>query len=160
MNSLPNRYTLANSPSTPYVVKVIIFLSTKKLIFYIFYSSQQTSSNDFETTKTSSSSHNKFPLPISELPSYDNNRASYDNILNYCLNPSNESNSIYAKFNFTNQEKQFEQRCANYDNLSYLVIDGISSKKLSKREIGKIASCKDYFAATTGFRFNENGQRE
>jgi len=167
MNSLPNRYTLANSPSTPYVVKVIRFLSTQKLIFYIFYSEQQTSSNDFETTKTSSSSPNKFPLyalPISELTSYDNNRASYDNILNYCLNPSNESNSIYAKFNFhsgyTNQEKQFEQRCANYDNLSYLVIDGISSKKLSKREIGKIASCKEYFAATTGFRFNENGQRE
>ncbi|CAF0858688.1 unnamed protein product, partial [Adineta steineri] len=154
MNSLPNRYVLANSQPTPYVVK-------------------QTSSDDFEMNKTSSSSkdnNHKFPLffsPISELTSYDINRASYDNILNYCLNPMNESNSIYAKFNFhqrnnsSNKDKQFEQRCANYDNLSYLVIDGpssSSSKKFLNRKIGKIASCKDYFAATTGFSFNENGQ--
>jgi hypothetical protein len=123
--------------------------------------------------KTKISLLNKFPLfasPIPELPSYDDNRASYDNILNYCLNQSNDSNSIYAKFNFhprlkslSNQEEQFEQRCANYDNLSYLVIDGISSKSSvnkEKKRLGKIASCKDYFAATTGRIFNENEQRE
>jgi len=96
---------------------------------------------------------------ISFPTSYDDNRASYDNILNYCLNPINESNSIYEKFNF-NTKEQFEQRCANYDNLSYLVIEKIPSRKFSNKGIGKIASCKDYFAATTGFSFNENGQRE
>ncbi|CAF0793229.1 unnamed protein product [Adineta ricciae] len=153
MNSLPNRYTLANSQPMPYVVK-------------------QISSDDFNTNQTSSSKQNnyKFPLfvsPSSELSSANSSRASYDNILNYCLNPANESNSIYAKFSFQQRdskpktdEKQFEQRCANYDNLSYLVIDGITSKKFLHRGIGKISSCKDYFAATTGFIFNENGQRD
>ncbi len=112
-----------------------------------------------ELNKTSSSKYsllNKFPLfasPIPELPSY----ASYDNILNYCLN---DTNSIYTKFNFPHQDEQYDQRCANYDNLSYLIIDGISSKKISNKGIGKIASCKDYFAATTGFIYKENGQRE
>jgi hypothetical protein len=64
------------------------------------------------------------------------------------------------KFDFrhgnSNSDEQFEQRCANYDNLSYLVMEKI----LPKKRIGKIASCKDYFAATTGFVFEENGQRE
>ncbi|CAF0897341.1 unnamed protein product [Rotaria sordida] len=120
MNSASNRYTLANSQSIPYVVK------------------EQISSNNLQSNKTNNSSYNKislfnkfplFALPISELTSYNDNRALYDNILNYCLNPSNESNSIYAKFdfhrrslNFSNPEEQFEQRCANYDNLSYLII--------------------------------------
>jgi hypothetical protein len=54
--------------------------------------------------------------------------SSYDNILNYCLNPKIDPN-------FT--ENQFENRCANYDNLSYL------TKPISK--YGKISSCKDYF---------------
>ncbi|CAF4038256.1 unnamed protein product [Rotaria sp. Silwood2] len=155
INSTSNRYTLANSQSTPYVVK-------------------QTSSGNLELNKTNSSSHNKislfnkFPLlslPISELTSYDDNRALYDNILNYCLNPLNESNSIYSKFDFhhrslnlSNQEEQFEQRCANYDNLSYLVIDGISSKNFSNRGKINIASCKDYFDATNRFILNENEQ--
>jgi hypothetical protein len=136
---------------------------------YIFFSKQQTSSDNFESNKTSSSSNNKnsllnkFPLfasPIPELSPKDMNRASYDNIFNYCLNPINDSNSIYAKFDFHRPDEQFEQRCANYDNLSYLIIDGISSKKFSNKGIGKIASCKDYFAATTGFVYHENGQRE
>jgi hypothetical protein len=120
-----------------------------------------------QTSSSSSSNKISFPLfasPIPELTSCDDNRASYDNILNYCLNPSNESNTIYEKFNFNQKnftsEEQFERRCANYDNLSYLVIDKISPKKFSNKGIGKIASCKDYFAATTGFSFNENGQRE
>lgn len=114
---------------------------------------------------------NKFPLfalPISELSSPSTNRELYDNVLNYCLNPLDESNLIYAKFDFhnrsinlKNQDEQFEQRCSNYDNLSYLVIDGISSKTLSNRGIGNIASCKDYFAATNRFIFNdENVKRE
>ncbi len=68
------------------------------------------------------------------------------------------------KFDFrhgnSNSDEQFEQRCANYDNLSYLVMEKISPKKCSRKGIGKIASCKDYFAATTGFVFEENGQRE
>jgi hypothetical protein len=62
--------------------------------------------------------------------------------------------------NFNQEEQQFEQRCANYDNLSYLVIEKPCSKKFSNKQIGKIASCKDYFAATTGFIFHENGQCE
>ncbi|CAF3840136.1 unnamed protein product [Rotaria sordida] len=156
MNSASNRYTLANSQSIPYVVK------------------EQISSNNLQSNKTNNSSYNKislfnkfplFALPISELTSYNDNRALYDNILNYCLNPSNESNSIYAKFdfhrrslNFSNPEEQFEQRCANYDNLSYLVIDGISSKKISNRGKKNIASCKDYFTASNRFIFNENEQ--
>ncbi|CAF3776005.1 unnamed protein product [Rotaria magnacalcarata] len=105
-------------------------------------------------------------FPITQSSHDDNNRAMYDNILHYCLNPLNDSNSIYAKFHFRhrsltlrNQEEQFEKRCANYDNLSYLVIDGISSKKNSNRGNGKIASCKDYFAATNRFIFNKNEQR-
>ncbi|CAF4497339.1 unnamed protein product [Rotaria socialis] len=139
MNSTSNRYTLASSHPAPYVVK------------------EETSTDDLETNKTNSSSSNKislfnkFPLfgvPITQSSHDDNNRAMYDNILHYCLNPLNDSNSIYAKFDFRhrsltlrNQEEQFEKRCANYDNLSYLVIDGISSKKNSNRGNGKIASC-------------------
>ncbi|CAF0878138.1 unnamed protein product [Rotaria sp. Silwood1] len=156
MNSASNRYTLANSQSIPYVVK------------------EQTSSDNLKLNKTNSSSYNKisllnkfplFALPISELTSYDNNRALYDNILNYCLNPLNESNSIYAKFDFhhrslnlSSQEEQFERRCANYDNLSYLFIDGISSKKTLYRGKRNIASCKDYYAATNRFTFHEDEQ--
>lgn len=170
MNSLPNRYTLANSQPTPYVVKVNNSFLSIESQFLSF--EQQISSDDFNMNQTSSSKQNnyKFPLfvsPSSELSSANSSRASYDNILNYCLNPANESNSIYAKFSFQQRdskpkvdEKQFEQRCANYDNLSYLVIDGLTSKKFLHRGIGKISSCKDYFAATTGFVFNENGQRE
>ena len=54
-------------------------------------------------------------------------------------------------------EKPFEQRCANYDNLSYLIMEKISSKK----EVKKISSCKDYFAASTRtFSFRQNEQSE
>lgn len=115
----------------------------------------------------------KFPLfglTMPELSSNDNNnnnRALYDNVLHYCLNPPNDSNSIYAKFDFRhrslnlkNQDEQFEKRCANYDNLSYLVVDGLSLKRSSNRGNPKIASCKDYFAATNRFIFNENRQCE
>jgi hypothetical protein len=50
------------------------------------------------------------------------------------------------------KENQFEKRCANYDNLSYL------TKEISKK--GKISSCKDYFTNTKKFDFNENKSRE
>ncbi|CAF4378998.1 unnamed protein product, partial [Rotaria socialis] len=166
MNSTSNRYTLASSHPAPYVVKVnnIFYFILNNNFFnsllfplYLTKKKEETSTDDLETNKTNSSSSNKislfnkFPLfgvPITQSSHDDNNRAMYDNILHYCLNPLNDSNSIYAKFDFRhrsltlrNQEEQFEKRCANYDNLSYLVIDGISSKKNSNRGNGKIASC-------------------
>ena len=102
--------------------------------------------------------------------SLDHNRASYDNIVNYCLNPSNGRDATYAKFDFQqrhlslpNADEQFEQRCANYDNLSYLVVDGVASKKAfhkDRKSVGKIASCKEYFAATTGLNLRETRARK
>jgi len=81
---------------------------------------------------------------IPDLISY----SSYDNILNYCLN----SNLNYNEFVLNTKENQFEKRCSNYDNLSYL------TKKISKK--GKISSSKDYFTNTKKFDFNENKSRE
>ena len=102
------------------------------------------------------------------MTSSDHSRASYDNLLNYSPSSSNGNDSIYAKFDFnvrqtslSNPDQHFVERCANYDNLSYLIPDGISSKKalLKDRKIGeRVASCKDYFAATTGFIFHSNEQ--
>ena len=126
------------------------------------------------TSSSSSSNHHKqalftrYPLfasPIPEFSSVDASRASYDNIFKYCLKSSleNENDGVYAKFDFrplslpNADEQQFEERCANYDNLSYLVADGKASRR-DRRAVGKIASCKDYFAATTGFLAQENGE--
>ena len=185
MNSSPKRYTLANSQPTSHVIKVskffflLLHFSFLSIFFFLLFNKlkkQQISSDNLELNKTNSSSQNtaflfkKFPLfasPISELVSYNDNHVLYDNVLNYCRNSSNEENSIYAKFDFRHRylslpyhDKQFEQRCANYDNLSYLIIDRVSSRKLANRGIRNIASCKDYFAATNRFISNENEQRE
>ncbi|CAF3805844.1 unnamed protein product [Rotaria magnacalcarata] len=87
--------------------------------------------------------HEKFPI-ISNLISY----SSYDNILNYCLNPKTDLSTIYTtRIDYNLKEKQFETRCANYDNLSYL------TKTISKT--GKISSCKDYFTNSKNIVFNE-----
>lgn len=74
--------------------------------------------------------------------------SSYDNILNYCLNPKSDTPQTYSSNDYNSNEKQFETCCSNYDNLSYL------TKKVSKK--AKISSCKDYFTNSKNIVFNEN----
>ena len=169
------RYTLAAAVS-PQLIKVIISFFFQWLR-HVHLLTQQTASVEScpSTKSTSSSSSNnhkqalftRYPLfasPIPEFTSIDDSRASYDNIFKYCLKSSLENDSVYAKFDFrhlslpiTADEQKFEERCANYDNLSYLVADGKASRR-DRSVVNKIASCKDYFAATTGFVAQENGQ--
>lgn len=130
MNSPPIRYTLANSQS-PYVVKVGQRNSTMNIKrIRSFQWNRVVALNNFACAflfnllkSTEESYSNERHQTTSETISY----ASYDNIMNYCLNSKKENDSNYAIIDYNAKAKNFEKRCANYDNLSHL------TKKISRR---------------------------
>ena len=139
MNSPPTRYTLASSSTPTYVLQVNKHPFGNQTKSFSLSSQSDSSSNYVSDSPKSSrstglnhSSSSRLATSIYSVAVEPNNRASYDNILNYC---SNESHSLYMKFDFRHGkihcENAFEQRCANYDNLSYLIKEKISSS--SKR---------------------------
>ncbi|CAF4150849.1 unnamed protein product, partial [Didymodactylos carnosus] len=149
--SLKDEFPFDNVPQPSFVVKLN---SVQNLID----SKSAGSSSNSSSSIGKMNLLKKFPLLNTPIPEFailnrartsssSNNNRAYDNILNYSLF---DIDGVYSRFNFPrkqhtlpcNNKTQFHMKCANYDNLSYLVVD--STKNLRNCAAAATTITSDY----------------